>query len=148
MRNELFVLVYKLLKSISKVLTPILRIYRGGHEEVKIQFTIPFVNLHLNWSTGEHQGELNINMGVHNRSVVGCDDPNSNVCEKKCMLIKGRIRISTTLMTGKLNTISQSTIKTMAVTPLTSTSHSVLRQGPHPVSEAKFLIKLLYQIFR
>lgn len=54
---------------------------------MKIQFTIPFVNLHLNWSTGEHQGELNINMGVHGRSV-GCDDPNSNVCEKKVYAYK------------------------------------------------------------
>lgn len=50
---------------------------------MKLQFTIPFVNLHLIWSpTYEDQGQLNINMGVHGGSV-GCYDPNSNVCEKK-----------------------------------------------------------------
>lgn len=54
---------------------------------MKIQFTIPFVGLHLIFQNREHLDELNINMGVHGVSV-GCYDPNSNVCEKKVSAYK------------------------------------------------------------
>lgn len=55
---------------------------------MKIQFTIPFVNLQIVFPYSDQQSKLNINMGVHNSSVVGCADPNSNVCEKKVSAYK------------------------------------------------------------
>lgn len=142
-------MVYELLlKSTSKVLTPTLTIARGGHGQVKIQFTIPFVNRQLVYLNAEYQDELKISIGVHGGSVA-CDDLNKNFCEKKCMLTKNGNRISTIPMTGKLFTISQSTIKMMSNTiSLTNTSHCALRRGAHPVPEAKYLIGSFFQIFR
>lgn len=83
-------MVYELLlKSTSKVLTPTLTIARGGHGQVKIQFTIPFVNRQLVYLNAEYQDELKISIGVHGGSVA-CDDLNKNFCEKKVYAYKKR----------------------------------------------------------
>lgn len=74
-----------------KVLTPTLRIARGGRADVNIQFTIPFVNQHgiLRLPSGvvHAQPPLLINMAVHGDSV-DCNDPNKNLCEKKVYAYK------------------------------------------------------------
>lgn len=78
---------------ISKVLDTTLRISRGGHQDVKLQFTIPFVNQHkvrkLN-RTGmlyNDQSMLYINLGVHNGSVE-CSDLGRKMCDYKVMAYK------------------------------------------------------------
>lgn len=62
-----------------KVLDSILKIQRGGHKDVKIQFTIPFVSQHgvinITGKLIEQQPSLFISLGVHGGSVE-CDDPN------------------------------------------------------------------------
>lgn len=76
-----------------KVLTPTLRIPRGGREDVKIQFTIPFVNIHgiIRTFSGiilqDDQPQLFINMGVHGSSAF-CNDRNKNLCDKKVYAYK------------------------------------------------------------
>lgn len=74
-----------------KVLDSILKIQRGGHKDVKIQFTIPFVSQHgVTNITGkliEQQPSLFISLGVHGGSVE-CDDPNKRNCDTEVSAFK------------------------------------------------------------
>lgn len=74
----------------TKVLKTILRIPRGGHKDVKLQFTIPFVSEHLIIGTvngTEWQSPLLISPGVHNESG-NCNDPNKKNCDIKVSAFK------------------------------------------------------------
>lgn len=73
-----------------KVLNTILKIPRGGHKDVELQFTIPFVSAHLIIGTGkgiEMQSSLLISLGVHNESG-NCNDPNRKNCDIKVSAFK------------------------------------------------------------
>lgn len=74
----------------TKVLNTILKIPRGGHKDVELQFTIPFVSAHLIIGTGkgiEMQSSLLISLGVHNESG-NCNDPNRKNCDIKVSAFK------------------------------------------------------------
>lgn len=74
-----------------KVLDSILKIQRGGHKDVKIQFTIPFVSQHgvinITGKLIEQQPSLFISLGVHGGSVE-CDDPNKRNCDTEVSAFK------------------------------------------------------------
>lgn len=66
-----------------------LRISRGGHQDVKLQFTIPFVNEHAVTKLPtdklfEDQPPLYINLGVHDGSVE-CNDLGRKMCDYKVL---------------------------------------------------------------
>lgn len=70
-----------------QVLTPTLKIPRGGSAEVQFQFTIPFINRNiivrgsdLKTVHYDHQKSLYISMEVHNKST-GCGNENSKSCD-------------------------------------------------------------------
>ncbi|XP_061167273.1 uncharacterized protein LOC133176126 [Saccostrea echinata] len=80
-----------------KILTPILRISRGQTAEVKLQFTIPFINQNLiitipGTPPNDEQSKLNIQMAVHNSSSRVCDDPNRKSCDTEVNAYKYKER--------------------------------------------------------
>lgn len=78
-----------------KVLNTTLTIPRGSHQDVKLQFTIPFVNENIITKnpkrTSNDQTPLDINLEVHN-GTVDCHDPNRETCEKQLFAYKWRER--------------------------------------------------------
>lgn len=61
-------------------MTSTLHIPRGGHGEVELQFTIPFISRHNIRGHIEGQTPLHINTAVHGESS-DCGDPNKNLCD-------------------------------------------------------------------
>lgn len=61
-------------------MTSTLHIPRGGHGEVELQFTIPFISTHNILGHIEFQSPLHINTAVHGESS-DCGDPNKNFCD-------------------------------------------------------------------
>lgn len=72
-------------------MTSTLRIGRGKHEDVKLQFTIPFISQHgiLNRSGifKEKQPELYISLSVRGGSA-DCNDPNNKHCDTNVSAFK------------------------------------------------------------
>lgn len=69
------------------MLNPTLRIPRGGHQDVQLQFTIPFVNQNGIIGTLNIQPYLKIRMDIHNSSS-NCKDDNKESCETKVYAYK------------------------------------------------------------